>query len=236
MQRVNRTGLLALVLLALAVSACGARAARPTPQPTVAATAALPTSSADAQSPLPRPTAAADAQSPLPPPTAAVTPTPTRPVFEMETFRDETAGFEIDYPVGWSVIDPAAAVKANAFIYSVTFQSWPPEEPGSQGIPDGASKMDISITRDGAETVEAAVESYRQNLALPERPVEIISEESVELASGLTGVRFELRVAPGGTPHAFVTSLNGHLISLNGMGDAAVFDAMVETLRPVAEP
>ncbi len=234
MQRMSRAGLLALVVLALLVSACGSRNAETETQPTAEATAvtAVPTTATDAESPLPRPTSATDAQSPLPSPTEAVTPTPTAPVFEMETFRDEVAGFEIDHPIGWTILDPAAEVKANAFIYSVTLQSWPPEEPGTQGIPEGGSKMDISITKDGADTVEAALETYRQTQAQAEMPVEVLAEETLELASGLTGARFELKTAQGETNHTFVTSLNGHLVILSGLGDAAVFDAMVATLRP----
>jgi len=227
MQRISRTGLLALVVLALLVSACGSRTA----QPEAPATVAVPTAETDAESPLPLPTAATDAESPLPP-TEAVTPTPTVPVFEMETFRDEVTGFEIEHPIGWTILDPAAEVKTNAFIYSVTLQSWPPEEPGTQGIPEGGSKMDISITKDGAETVEAALETYRQSQAQAEMPIEVLSEEELELASGLTGARFELKTAQGETGHTFVTSLNGHLVILSGLGDAAVFDAMVATLRP----
>lgn len=230
MQRMNRASLLALVVLALLVSACGPRAAQPEPQPTTAPT--VTTTETDAVSPLPLPTAATDAESPLPPPTAVVTPTPTVPAFEMETFHDEVTGFEIDYPVGWTIIDPPADVKTNAFIYSVTLQSWPLEEPGTHGIPEGGSKMDISVTKDGAETVEAALAVYRQGQAQAEMPVEVISEAELELASGLTGARFELETAQGETYHTFVTSLNGHLIILSGLGDAAVFDAMVATLRP----
>jgi len=230
MQRMNRAGLLAFVVLSLLVSACGPRAAQPEPQPTTAPTAVA--TETDAVSPLPLPTAATDAQSPLPPPTEVVPPTPTMPVFEMETYRDEVTGFEIDYPVGWTILDPAAEVKTNAFIYSVTLQSWPLEEPGTQGLPEGGSKMDISITKDGAATVEAALEAYRQSQAQAEMPVEVISEEELELTSGLTGTRFELKSSQGETHHTFVTGLNGHLVILSGLGDAAVFDAMVATLRP----
>jgi hypothetical protein len=230
MQGTNRAGLLALVVLALLVSACGPRTAQPEPQPTTAAT--VTPADTDAVSPLPLPTSATDAQSPLPPPTEVVTPTPTVPAFEMETFRDDVTGFEIDYPVGWTIIDPPAEVKTNAFIYSVTLQSWPLEEPGTHGIPEGGSKMDISIARDGAETLEAALASYRQSQAQAEMPIEVISEEELELASGLTGARFELKGSQGETYHTFVTSLNGHLIILSGLGDAAVFDAMIATLRP----
>lgn len=230
MQRLSRTGLLALVVLALLVSACSPRIAQPESQPTTAAT--VTPADADAVSPLPLPTSATDAESPLPPPTEVVTPAPTVPAFEMETFRDEVTGFEIDYPVGWTIIDPPADVKANAFIYSVTLQSWPLEEPGTHGIPEGGSKMDISITREGAETLEAALESYRQSQTQAELPIEVISEEELELASGLTGARFELESSQGETYHTFVTSLNGHLIILSGLGDVAVFDAMVATLRP----
>lgn len=230
MHRMNRASLLALIVLALLVSACGSRTAQPEPQPTSALT--VTPADTDAVSPLPLPTSATDAESPLPPPTEAVTPTPTAPVFEMETFRDTVAGFEIDHPVGWTILDPAAEVKANAFIYSVTLQSWPPEEPGTQGIPEGGSKMDISITKEGAETLESALESYRQNQAQAEMPVEVIAEETLELASGLTGARFELKGSQGETYHTFVTSLNGHLVILSGLGDAAVFDAMAATLQP----
>jgi hypothetical protein len=225
----NRAGLLALIVLTLLVSACGSRTAQPEPQPTSAPT--VTPADTDAVSPLPLPTSATDAESPLPPPTEVVTPTPTMPVFDMATFRDDVTGFEIDYPVGWTIIDPPADVKANAFIYSVTLQSWPLEEPGTQGIPEGGSKMDISITKEGAETLEGALEIYRQSQAQAEMPVEVVSEEELELASGLKGARFELENSQGETYHTFVMSLNGHLIILSGLGDVAVFDAMAATLR-----
>lgn len=241
MRRIDRLVFPLLVMVALSVAACGERPAQPAATPATLAPAeptATATTPAEAESPLPTPTTAGDAESPLPAPTETVSATATVTAttgLDMTTLRDEYAGFAIDYPTGWTVLEPPLEVREDAIIYSITLQSWPLEEPGTQGIPEGGSKMDISVSKSAAATLEAALAAYRTELTQTELPVEVVSEEPRELADGLSGAAFEIKNAQGDVFHNFVTAINGHRVLLSSLGDRAIFDAMVQTLRALPQ-
>ena len=230
MQRNNRGIPLMLVILALGVAACGSRAAQPTIAPAATATQ---TTAAEAESPLPVPTAATDAESPLPLPTDTLAVADPPPAIEMTILRDEFAGLEIDFPVGWSLLAPSDDIKRESATYSYTLMSWSPQEPGAEGLPEGGSKIDLTVSASAAANVADAIASYRESLTQTELPVEVLSEEALDLTSGLSGMRFEIKTSQGVIVHNFVTSIHGHRILVSGVGDAALIDMMTRTLRAV---
>ena len=65
----------------------------------------------------------------------------------------------------------------------MTLQSWPPEEPGTQGILKVAARWTSASPR-MAQTQSKLLETPRQTQAQAEMPVEVLAEETLELASG----------------------------------------------------
>ena len=149
----------------------------------------------------------------------------------MNTYRDETGGFEMDYPASWSVVDVSPDAKQQSTSYSVTFMSWKPEEPGGHGIAVGGSKIDLSVTKGAGASPEAAAESRRQELTANGSDAQITSEEPWVLPGGITGTYWTLQPSQGETVYELVTAINGNRIIVSGLGDQSVFDQIAHTLR-----
>lgn len=178
-------------------------------------------------------------------PTVAVTDTTTTPAImttpvvtetttvspTLGSYRDDFAGFAINYPASWSVLDVAQEIKQQSVLYSITFTSWKPEEPGGHGIPEGGSKIDLSVNKGAAATPEAAVEARRQDLAA--QGAQITFEEPWDLPSGLSATHWTIQAANGDIAYEVVTAINGNLVLVSGLGDAAVFEQIAMTLRAV---
>ncbi len=150
----------------------------------------------------------------------------------MAIYRDEIGGFEIDYPATWSVVDVARDIKQQSQSYSITFTSWAPQEPGGQGIPEGGSKVDVSVTKGGAASPEAAAESRRRELAA-EGASQITFEEPWDLPGGLAATHWTLQPSNGPAIEEVVTAINGNRILVSGMGDSTSFQQIASTLRPL---
>ncbi len=195
--------------------------------PTVAMTATLATP-AEATA-APEVTAAA----PLTPTVTTGKPLEGGPIPPVSTYRDEFAGFELDYPAAWSVVDIAPDIKQNSLSYSVTFMSWAPQEPGGQGMPEGGAKIDLTVTKGGAASPEAAVESRRQELAAEGAGSQITLEEPWDLQSGVRATHWTIQAANGDTIDELVAAINGNRVILSGLGGADFFESIAMTLRPV---
>ena len=85
--------------LVLILAACSPTAVNVAPAPTVAAAISTDT-------PLP-----ATLPTDTPPPTITPEPVTSAPSFAAATYRDETAGFEFDYPADWT-LDPSSQIGA----------------------------------------------------------------------------------------------------------------------------
>ncbi len=155
------------------------------------------------------------------------------PAPALSTYRDDAAGFEIDYPAAWSVVDVTPGIKQQSAGYSITFMSWTPQEPGGQGIPEGGSKIDVGVARGAAASPEAAVATRRQEIAQADPAARITFEEPWELTGGLAGTRWTIQPAGGETVNELVTAIGGNLIVVSGYGEAALFEQIAMTLRPV---
>jgi LysM repeat protein len=149
------------------------------------------------------------------------------------TYRDEVGGWEIDYPETWSLTDVEAQTKQESLGYSVTLTSWQPQEPGTQGIPEGGSKVDIGVTKGGASTVDAAIEARRAEILAGDAGSQIVFEEPWDLASGLSGVHWRVQPSTGEAVHEFVTAIGGNRVTISGYGDELLFEQIVSTLRPL---
>lgn len=191
------------------------------------------------------PTSAATTASAATPVAAAATPvvTATLPVMEtgglvvaLTTYRDNVGAFEIDYPADWSLVDVPAEVKQNSLGYSITLMSWQPQEGGTQGIPEGGSKLDIGVTLGGAETAEQAVEARRGELSVGDPGSEIVFEEPWDIAGDLAATHWVVKSAQGEMMHELIAALEGRRIVVSAAGDPALFEQIAMTLRPLDVP
>lgn len=215
-----------LLLFALSATSCGAPASVPTaPPPAVTAptksapTRVLTTSATVPLSPTPIP---------LIPPTAE----PQMVLGETKTYRDPVAGFELDYPTSWNLTPIGDEAKKNSIIYSATIFSFAPGQGGSEGIPPGASKMDIGVIKNGAQSLRASLDMRKQEFANGGLDQKIQSEQEWVLEGGLKAVRLQVSSRFGESVEV-LTALNGNTILLGGLGDPKLIDTIARTLRPI---
>ncbi|MDJ0756896.1 MAG: hypothetical protein QNJ45_25420 [Ardenticatenaceae bacterium] len=155
-----------------------------------------------------------------------------------EVYEDPHAGVALNYPASWTVLDVPEEIKAESGGYAATFNSFDPNAMvgGSEGIPVGSTKFDLYIDNGSAPiTFEGAVAQRRTAYEQSEFDVEILSEELLNLPSGLPAVRWRIDSAMGGLVTEVVIVVNERMIVLGGLGDQALIDQIVDTLRPLNE-
>ena len=176
-----------------------------------------------APTPVPSPTAAPP---PAEPPTAEPAAAPTT------VYENRYAGFALDYPAGWGLVDVDEEIKMGGGPYTASLTSWQPGEGGIEGVPEGGTKLDITVIASGATDLQDAVTRHRQQMFTPGLQEEILSEETWELAGGWQALRWHLR-SQFGEVVVVIAAVNGNTLILSGLGDFAVCDQIARTLRPV---
>jgi hypothetical protein len=84
-------------------------------------------------------------------PTATADPnasaTPNSVLGPTTTYRDKLVGFALDYPADWHIVPVSDEIKAQSLSYSVSIASFPLEGPGTEGIPAGGAKLDVTVIK-----------------------------------------------------------------------------------------
>jgi hypothetical protein len=213
------------------MSACA-----PTPPLEPTATVIPPTAAAQSD---PLPTATAT-QAPISPPTEtpassdeAAEPTAaaaTEVLGDLETYEDPDVGFALDYPASWDILAPTADIRSQAYAYAATISSWQQVGPGTDGIPDDGTKLDVVVMKTNVSNAGEAIAQRRQEITNGEMPASILSDTDFPLPGGLTARRWEIQNAFG-RGIEITTVIDGHTIILGGLGDETLIDAIAGTLR-----
>jgi hypothetical protein len=211
--------MLGLGLVGLSAVACGTSAPTPTRSENVpAATVSFATVTPQSSSSEPAGQAVQ--------PTAA----PQTTLTDTTEYRDEYAGFMLEVPKDWNSTPVNDAIKPTSVIYSTTFYSWTPTSVSAEGIPSGETKIDVGVYQNGASSPEAALQLRKQEFANGGLDQTILSEQPLTLQGGLRATRLEVSSRFGDSIEV-ITAINGKTILLGGVGDAALIDAIAQTLR-----
>jgi hypothetical protein len=215
-----------LLLLVSTLASCGIFSPETEPTPTQSR---FPTA--------PRPPVIPEFVTPQVNPTAAPVPSvptsttaPRADLGQTRIYRDDIAGFELDVPAHWSLTPVNSEGMVNSVIYTATFHSWVPLGGGSQGIPNGETKIDITVYKNSPETPAAALEMRKQEFANAGLSQKIISEETWTLDNNLTATRLVVESLQGEAVE-IVTAVNGKTILISGAGDYSLVDSIARTLR-----
>src|SRR3990172_3247208 len=96
-----------------------------------------------------------------------IIPTETQhPLGEVKTYHDEMAGFALDYPAAWFVETDALQGAAESVVYTVSLYSWDrkiatPPTKDLNTLPNGTTKIDITVFNQGPATLAEAVQQFR---------------------------------------------------------------------------
>jgi len=171
-----------------------------------------------AVSPTPLPTAVISSATPLP------TETPGLP-FTAATYRDEEAGFELEYPASWFLMD--GETQSRGAYVQIT--SWDPGPGGIQSIPEGGSVLQITIYLwEPTHDLDARLAMRRDSFTASGNS--ILEEEELSLG-GERVVRLKLRLTDGSQALFYLATLGDRYLELSGSGDLATLDASMRTLR-----
>jgi hypothetical protein len=193
-----------LLMLVLLAAACGPASAGVTPSPVI-------------------PTAMSTN-----PPLPSLTPEPTTatPSFTAVTYRDETAGFEFDYPANWT-LDPSSQVGVRGAQALLLSPGTTPET-----LAEGGSRVAVTVYLWDPKNDLTAYVAQRRT-AWDASGFEVSSESTWTLADGREVKSFIVQV-PDQPPAFFLfTTVGEDYLEISGEGDLVLVEEISRTLRPV---
>ena len=152
-----------------------------------------------------------------------------QPAFEATTYRDDEAGFEFDYPVGWAFDSGEHQSRG----YYVQFYSWN-WQPGDSIDPPPAGSTILSVTVqlwDPKNDLEAFIN--QRKLAWNSSGISILSEERLQLAGDRPAVQYIVQGSDGSQAFFLLTTNGENYLVLSGNGDLALLAEIAQTLRPI---
>lgn len=168
----------------------------------------------------------------IPETTATSVPTETQvlgPAFEATTYRDETAGFEFDYPAGWA-FDGGEGQSRGYYVqfYSWDWKSGDPIEP----LPAGGTILSVTVQLwDPKNDLDAYINQHK--VAWDASGISILSEEHLSLAGDRPAAQFIVQGIDG-TQAFFLLTTNGeNYLVLSGNGDLDLLAEISHTLQPI---
>lgn len=167
---------------------------------------------------------------------ADTVPAPTEPMpnpklpassFESQPYINETAGFALDIPVGWTVNEQVIGSRGT----QVQFLS-SPELAEAPVVPTGATRVNAMVYQwDPKNDLAAFVAN--QKTAWESSGITILEEEQLVLEQGLPAVRFNVQT-PDTQLIYLVAALHDQYLVLSGEGDLAFADEIMRRLRPIS--
>jgi len=200
--------LFSIAMTAMLITACGSQTVSLSPEPT-----------------------AAIESSPMKTPAAAPSETPD-PLGEVKTYRDAKAGFALNYPAAWFIEDSAAQDAGESMAYTVSLFSWDrdsytPPSKDLNTLPDGATKIDITVFNQGPGALDEAVRQYKDQDG--GTPVEFLKQEDWTLNNSEKAVYVESKGAIG-VVATMIAPVNGKVVYISGYGSLTLFKAIAFTL------
>lgn len=166
-------------------------------------------------------------------PTATIipseTPTITQISFEPSIYRDEEAGFELDYPSSWTADPPQVGGDRGYFAQITSWSRNPGELP--EYVPAGETIMSINVLLwDPKNALDEFVDARRQGWAAS--GFEILLEEEWTLAGDWKAFHLLVR-SPEEESFFLITTIGERYLLISGTGDLDVLAEITRTLRPL---
>ncbi|MCH7663170.1 MAG: hypothetical protein IH859_04785 [Chloroflexi bacterium] len=164
-------------------------------------------------------------------PSPEPTPTPSDVLelsYESVLYRDEEAGFQLEYPAGWS----EGYGERQSRSYFQTFFSWDPSVSDSiEFVPAGGTYMQIVVSLwEPTDDLDAYVDWQSQ--VLEDSRNESISMEEITLSDGESGVMAVYLSADGSKLFFFFwMAIGERYLTITGEGDLELLTEIVSTLR-----
>jgi len=149
------------------------------------------------------------------------------PSFESQTYFDETAGFALEYPAGWTVEEALVGERGSQVLLLSS-----PDIADLAILPEGATRVSVTVNQWDPKNDLAAFVANRK-AAWEASGFTILEEEPVKLDLGLDAVRFVTQTPDGLTSAWLVAAVGEQYVTLAGEGDLALVQEMMRYLRPM---
>lgn len=161
-------------------------------------------------------------------PTATVQPEPTKVQhsFTTATYKDETNGFEVDYPSDWTLI-PNKQIGSRAS----TAQLFSPGSTAEKLL-DGGTRLGITVYLWDPKSDLAAYAAHRKT-AWESGGSSIIAETSGNLAGGRKQMSFTVQSPDKLQAYFLFTTVGENYLEIAGDGNLALIEEIAQTLRPL---
>ncbi len=159
---------------------------------------------------------------------AVATSTPSAPAlsFVPATYRDETNGFELDYPSGWS-LDPQTQAGSRGSVSQLY-------SPGTtaETLAPGGSRLSITVFKWDPKNDLAAFVAQRRG-AWSASGLTVLQESLGSLADGREEMEFLVQADEGMRTFFLFTTNGPDYLQFAGEGDVSVLTQIFRTVRPL---
>jgi hypothetical protein len=149
------------------------------------------------------------------------------PSFESQTYINETVGFALDYPAGWTVTESVVGERG-----SQTLILSKPEIADLPLLPEGATRVSVTVYQWDPKNDLAAFVEVRKT-AWDSSGFTIIEEKDIVLDLGLPAEQFVIQT-PESTALFLFAAVGDQYISISGEGDMELVKEISMRLRPVS--
>jgi hypothetical protein len=164
------------------------------------------------------------------PPTG--TPSPIKLSFDPTTYRDESAGFELDFPSAWTADSPQIGGARGYFAQITSWSREPGELP--EFIPEGETILAITVLLwDPRYELDQFVDNRRQGWEASGN--QILQENELNLPGDWRALEFLVETQEE-TAYYLLTTVDDRYLLMSGTGDLDLLMEIAGTLRPVDDP
>ncbi len=150
--------------------------------------------------------------------------------FDAATYRDESAGFEFDYPVSWTADPPQVGGDRGYFSQITSWFRNPGELP--EFVPEGESYLSITVLQwDPKNDLDAFIATRKEGWNAS--GFEINDEVELSLSGNLRAFQFRIQ-SPEALTYFLVAAIGERYLVLSGTGDLDLLTEIGGTLRPIA--
>ncbi len=148
--------------------------------------------------------------------------------FESRTYINDTVGFALDYPAGWTVNEAVVGDRGS----QVEFLS-SPDLADVSVLPEGATRVSAAVYQWDPKNDLAAFVAHQKS-AWDASGFTILEEEPRTLELGLPATQFTVQT-PDASVVFLVTALGDQYLVLSGEGNLELVKEIVQRVRPISK-
>lgn len=149
--------------------------------------------------------------------------------FDITTYRDESAGFELDYPASWSADPPQVGGDRGYFSQITSWFRNPGELP--EFVPEGETYLSITVLLwDPKNDLDAFVATRKEGWSASD--FDIVAELELVLSGNWRAFQYRIQ-SPEAVTYYLITTVGERYLVISGSGDLDLLAEIGSTLRPL---